>query len=466
MNPIAQTIPTQVDVIVLGAGLAGQCAALSAAEAGAEVLLLEKTSEFGGSSKLSAGSFAFAQTEDQRALGIEDSLEKLEGDIFSASMNLADPDLVRLYVQGQADAYAWLKQHGVVFHKIALSSNMSVPRTHPTDPRQLVSALQDCIRREKRITYLDGTPAEKLLRDEQGLCNGVIAAGKAIHARAVVLACGGFSRNSRLISQFAPRMSKALPAGGGGNVGDGVLMGWSMGADLIDMPFVNGTFGMVLNRYPEITADPRDEPLLRLAIYKGAIAVNLAGKRFANESISYKSLGEICLDQPKAVGFQIFDQKIMDESEPVPTSHDLLGAYEKGVVRKAETIPELAGLLGLDGDELQRTVDRYNDGVAKGKEAEFGRSALSKDFGAMVRLDKPPFYGFACTTAVLATYCGLRVNTAMQVLDVYGQVIPRLYAAGELTGGFHGAGYMSGTALGKSAIFGRIAGREAAGSAC
>lgn len=455
-------LPERVQVVVIGAGLAGMCAALSAAEAGARVLLLEKMGRHGGSSQMAAGSFAFAQTEDQKALGIEDSLEKLEDDLVSASLNLASRDLVKLYVALQADAYAWLKAQGVEFHKIALSSNMSVPRTHPTNPRQLVDALQRKVADQANIDYRTDTAASRLLKGPDGTCQGVCVGDAQVKAAAVVLACGGFSRNAKLIGQFAPKMSRALPAGGAGNVGDGLMMGWSMGADLLDMPFVNGTFGMVLNRYPEITADPRDEALLRLGIYKGAIAVNLNGRRFANESMSYKTLGEICLEQPKAVGFQIFDQKIMDQSEPAPNSHDLQGAYDKGVVRKAGSIGELAKALGIDPAALEDTVRRYNEGAARGREEEFGRTALSKDFGKLVPIDTAPFYGFACTTAVLATYCGLRVNTRMQVLDVYGEAIPRLLAAGEVTGGFHGAGYMSGTALAKSAIFGRIAGREAA----
>ena len=463
-------IPVQNDVVVLGGGLAGHCAALAAAEHGATVLLLEKTPNYGGSSVQAAGSFAFACTDAQREMGIEDSEEMLEQDIVSASGNRADPVLVRRYVDLQADTYAWLKRQGVEFHKIALSSNMSVPRTHPTNPRQLLDALHAKVMSNARITYVPSVAASRLLRTGHGSAvtvNGVLAgaATNAIEVNArggVVLAAGGFSRNPQLIERFSPQMAKAMPAGGASNVGDGLLMGWSVGADLLDMSFVNGTFGMGLTRYPDLHLYAEDEALLRLAIYKGAIAVNLEGRRFADESMSYKTLGEICLRQPKAIGFQIFDQKVMDQSEPAPNSHDLADAYKKGLVRKAASISELAGMLDINAGELERTVARYNEGVKKGKDDDFGRVALSKSVGKMVALDTAPYYGFPCATAVLATYCGLRVNADMQVLNVYAEPIEGLYAAGELVGGFHGAGYMSGTALGKAAIFGRVAGRVSA----
>src|SRR4051812_39324738 len=129
------------DVVVLGAGLAGMCAALAAAESGASVTLLEKTAGAGGSTLMSAGSFALAGTDLQEAAGVKDSPEGLEQELHKVSGGNADPALVRLYVEQQVDAYEWLKRQGVVFHKVSLSSSTAVPRTHPTDPRQLVDAL-------------------------------------------------------------------------------------------------------------------------------------------------------------------------------------------------------------------------------------------------------------------------------------------------------------------------------------
>jgi fumarate reductase flavoprotein subunit len=239
-------------------------------------------------------------------------------------------------------------------------------------------------------------------------------------------------------------------------------MAWSLGADLVDMAWINGTFGMSINRYPERDPGPADQPVLRLAMYRGAIAVNRDGERFVDESLSYKVIGERCLEQPQGIAFQVFDDKIMSQSVPAPNSNDYRGALELGLIRQADSIAGLAECIGLDGTALERTVRRYNEDAASGLDGVFGRRSLGNGWGTLTAIDTPPYYVYPCTTAVLGTYCGLRVDRDMRVLDVYGEPIDGLYAAGEIVGGFHGAGYMSGTALGKAAIFGLVAGEQAA----
>jgi fumarate reductase flavoprotein subunit len=463
------TLPDEVDVIVLGAGLAGHCAALAAAEAGVSVALVEKTRQPGGSTLFSAGSFALAGTDMQAAANVKDTPEGLAAELTKVAGGKADPALVRLYVENQLDAYGWLKQQGVVFHKVSLSSSTAVPRTHPTDPRQLVSALHDRLLAHPGIRYCDGLAATRLepavadagvggvwFADEGG-GDRLLKAGKG-----VVVATGGFTRNPALVQKFAPELADAPAWGGEGNTGDGLTMAWELGADLLDMGYVTGTFGVAINHYPDTTVRPGDELLLRMGMYRGGIAVNLDARRFADESQSYKALATRCLAQPKAIAFQIFDQRVMDQSAPQPTVNDLKGALDKGVIRRADTLSELAALLGLDGDALQATVARYNAGVRAGEDTEFGRRTLGGGYGEPVTIETAPYYGMPCSAALLSTYCGLRVDTDMRVQTVRGKPIPRLHAAGEVVGGFHGAGYMSGSSLGKAVIFGRIAGRSAA----
>ena len=466
-NP-RQALPETVDLIVLGGGLAGHCAALQAAQLNASVLLVEKMPRYGGSSMQSSGSFAFAGTAAQRENNINDSGDLLLKDILRSSANRAVPALAELYVREQEQTYEWLTNQGVEFHPIALSSNQVVPRTHPTNPRQLMDALHAKVLASAQISYVAGLGADHLIVDP----NGCVAAvsfqpsdgtpPKRVRAhKGVVLATGGFSRNRELIDKFSPRLNRALVLGGEGNTGDGLRMAWKLGADLVDMPFINGTFGASLNNYPSLDIRPGQEPMLVLSIYRGGIAVNRNAERFADESISYKTLGEICLSQPDAVGFQIWDQKIMDQSVPQPTSNDFAQALRRGLVKQADDIGSLAASVGLDPKRLTQVVEQYNRDVAEGRDSVHGRTSLGKGWGKLAMIDTAPFYILPCSTAVLATYCGLKVDGRMRVIDVEGNPIPHLYAAGEVVGGFHGEGYMSGSALGKSAIFGLTAARTA-----
>jgi fumarate reductase flavoprotein subunit len=455
-------IPSEVDLVVAGGGLAGHCAALEAAEHGATVVLLEKREIYGGSTVQSSGSFAFAGTQAQRDAGIDDSPDKITQDIVSASGGLADPALVDLYVTRQADTYAWLKEHGVNFHPVTLSSNQGVPRTHATDPWQLMQALHERVRAHERISYLNKTAIRSLMTSATARVEGVKVERDgdehSIRARrGVVLATGGFSRNAELIFKFAPQLKSAMKHGGTGNTGDGLLLAWKLGADFLDTAYINGTFGISLNNYPDTRIENADEAVLKLAIYRGGIAVNLNAERFADESISYKKLGELCLAQPQGVAFQVWDQNIMDLSVPNPNSTDFKSAYEKGLVRSANDLESLAKRVGLDPVRFTRTVLRYNADVKEGRDTVFGRTNLGKGYGKLVALERAPFYIYPCTTAVLSTYCGLRVNRDMQLLDVFGKPLAGLFAAGEIVGGFHGSGYMSGSSLAKSAIFGRVA---------
>lgn len=455
------------DVIVLGGGLAGHCAALAAAAEGATVALLEKTSEAGGSTAMSAGSFALAGTDLQKQAGVEDSPENLAEELMKVSGNKADPALVQRYVQEQAETYSWLKRQGVIFHKISLSGNTRVPRTHPTNARQLIEALHERVTASANITYVPRCAATRLLTNGGGDVDGCEADYEDQSAviganRGLVIATGGFTRNPGLIEKFAPELSSAPAWGGPGNTGDGIAMAWELGADLVDMGYVTGTFGVALTHYPDKRVDQNDELLLRMAIYRGGIIVNLKGERFTDESLSYKQLGGACLAQPEGVAIQIFDQPIMDQSVPNPSVNDFEGALEKGVIRKANSLAELAGKMGIDPDALEITVARYNGFAREGHDSDFGRIYLGGGFGDLVEIRTPPFYALPCSTAVLSTYCGLKVDADTRVYTVRGTPIGRLFAAGETIGGFHGLGYMSGSSLGKAAIFGRIAGTMAA----
>lgn len=201
--------------------------------------------------------------------------------------------------------------------------------------------------------------------------------------------------------------------------------------------------------------------------YNGAIIVNKRGERFINESLSYKDIGKAALGQPDGSGYQIFDRKIFkvasERGKSVLRDKALWGLDETRIKRlvEGETIEELAGKIMVPSEALKRTIDKYNSDVDAGKDSTFGRATMVGAVGRVMKIDTPPFYAYESKGLLPATYGGIAVDEDMHVLTRRGK-IPGLYAAGELVGGFHGASYMSGSAVLKAIIFGRLAGRSAA----
>ncbi|GAB2850576.1 FAD-dependent oxidoreductase [Actinocorallia aurea] len=452
--PVDTELPERVGVLVLGAGLAGCAALLAAAEAGQYAVLLEKTGEIGGSTVKSAGLSAFAGTDEQAEQGIADSVELLRKDLLDVGRHRNDPELVDLYCAHQLETYRWLKGHGVVYGEIHAASGQSAPRSHPTDTtRMLVQLLKAAGELGARIVF--DAPAARLLHDGARVTGVRLADGREVLADAVVLGTGGFSMDPELLATFAPQMAHALRQGGEGNQGDGLKMAMALGAGIRDTPYIKGTYGHFHTEHPD------EDGTGILAVYKGAIAVNREGRRFVDESRNYKEIGDAALVQPGVTTWQVFDARTMALSNDEVPIYEFAGRERAGMLHKADTIAELETAIGLPEGSLQTTVAQYNAAIANGAD-EFGRAHLSGGVGEPTPIDRAPFYAHASGTVVLATYCGLTVDTRMRVLDWWGAPIERLYAAGEITGGFHGAGYMTGTSIGKSGVFGRIAGVHAA----
>lgn len=451
----------RTDVVVVGAGLAGYCAALEAASRGVSVLLLEKQAVAGGTSGISGGAIAFAGTDEQQAQGINDSPERLFADLQRVGGDAADRSLLAAYAELQHETYGWLKTQGLHFISVQLGSGQSVPRSNRVDAGQMMQALAAAAAQSRKISVLTSCAAQCLVRAAaDGRVTGLVTRhqGKplALHARlGVILTSGGFSRSESLLRIYAPALALAQRAGSDGSTGDGLVMARALGADTKDMDRINSTFG----RHPG--AGPGENALLH-PIYKGAIAVNRDGRRFTDESRSYKVLGEACLQQPEALAFQIFDRAIMDLSVAEAATSDFKGALQAGLVLQADDLSALARRIGCDEQTLGTTVSEYNADVPRGIDSRHGRASLANGNGQLRAIATPPFYAYPCTSAILATYCGLAVDAQARVIDGNGKPIPGLYAAGEITGGFHGNGYMTGSSLGKAAIFGRAAGRAAA----
>jgi fumarate reductase flavoprotein subunit len=248
-------------------------------------------------------------------------------------------------------------------------------------------------------------------------------------SRAVVLASGGFSRSKKLLQAYAPELVDAVKHGGIANTGDGLIMATALGAGHADLGYVSGSFGGAIRNYPDVVRNDDEIPPLLFAFNSGAIIVNKNGVRFANEAQSYKILSGICMTQPDGLGFQIFDEMVMSGSLAGTSVNNFKEALAEGYIQAAGSIGELAKLMRIDSTALEATVAHYNSDAASGLDSTFGRKAAS---GALMRIDTPPYYIAATGNVITSTYGGLTANADMAVLDLFGEPIASLFAAGEL----------------------------------
>ena len=441
------------DVVVLGGGAAGFCAAIEARKAGAKVVLLEKQPVTGGSSAICGGQIAFAPTAFQKEKGINDSTDLFFKDMMAIGKNKNDPELVRAYVDASNDSYEFLKALGVKFNDIKIYAGFSAPRSHATNPGDLMATLRkEAVK--QGVEIMMQTAGKRLYTNPAGRVVGIKAEGRGkkefnIKARrAVILTTGGFARNTEMMNEFGSLpMDLAIPVAAPGTTGDGHKMGFEVGA---------GTKNMGIGLAPGVLPScpiEIESKLICMPNYEGAIVVNKEGKRFVKESISYNDLSTVGLKQPDGIMIMIADEPIVKASPWVKNC----------VVKKAETLAELAGMLGLKPEALVAEVEKYNGYVTAGNDPDFGRNTLVGTSGKPVQIKTPPFYGYITRTGILSTKGGLSIDKDGHLVNVFGEVIPSIYAAGEITGGVHGAGYHTGSQLGKAVVIGRIAGKNAAG---
>jgi fumarate reductase flavoprotein subunit len=449
------------DVIIVGAGLTGLCAAIEAGKSGLSAVLLESQPELGGSAPMSAGFFAFAGTPLQKIKSVDDNPALLLKDLVEGGQGESDDDLLSVYANRQLELYNWLGEQGVKFDAVGQGAGQSVARNHWTDSKQLVKTLIRRCESDSNIRILRHTKASRLTEgpDNSGVTGCVVEQASekiSINSRGgVFLTTGGFASGPDLLQIFAPLTTRALPHAPAGSTGDGLKMAWKLGAGLRDMGRVHATFGA----HPDSKRGYLD---VLAAYYSGGIIVNKDGERFVDESVNYKELGDAALLQPDGLSFQIFDQTIMQKSisgelsSSGALSYDFNGYIKRGLVFSANTVRELAILCGINPDVLSETLVDYNASVESGVDRRFGRRGLCNGVGALAKLESAPFFAFPSRSFLSSTYCGLTIDRHCRVMDVFGDPIRGLYAAGEVTGGFHGAGYMSGTAHGKGALFGKI----------
>jgi len=449
------------DVVVIGCGAAGLSAAIEAADRGARVIVLESEPSPAGSTRLSAGYAAFCETD--LAPGPR---EELYQDLLEAHDGDHDEVLVRLYVDHAAATYRRLLELGVRFAGTFQFAHMHQPWGHEIAGPGVhggaeLGRLLEVAARERGIEIMTSARARRLLRNGDGRVDAVSVDthGGALTLtarRAVVLASGGFTRNPALVRNHGrPGTERILPITGAGSRGDGLTMALALGADTTYL-----TAGIA----PTGPADPVTAKGAML-VYSGAVILNRDGHRFCDESGLYNDISWAALEQPDALIFQIYDEAIREAHLGTMLGRVLSGYAE----HKADTLEQLLGLLqqagGLQAGQAKLSIDVYNDAVGRGADPGFGRRHLVGTTGTPPAIASGPFYGIVTVPGTTHFNGGLKVDASLRVIDVFGEPIAGLYAAGEVTGGFHGAGYLSASHVGMALIFGQLAGQKAAAAA-
>lgn len=456
----------ETDILIVGAGGAGLSAAAEGAKRGLKVLVVEKEPIIGGSSTICGGKWAVSGSELQKEQEVKDSEELYVNDMLECGQYKNDPEVVKAFVKECNAVWHWVHDEGGIRPlALNLAGGQSVPRSLVVKPSEVLAFFKK-VATDNGAKIITKTKADRLIWDDDAqkiIGAKVIRAGKPLMIKAnkgVILCAGGFSRNPTMLKKYAPQLEKAAVIAGLGTQGDGILMAQAYGADMIDTNYIKATYGF----------SPTAQTIAQKSNsqYMGAIAVNKNGKRFGNESVSYKLFADWALLQPESKSWLILDdniRKVAAKKNPTQDGY-LWNPIDKGekpdYVAIGNTIEEAAEKAGLDPKAVAETVRRYNGFVDAGKDDDFGRQGLAQGKSKLVKIEKAPFFIFPATGAMIATYCGVRITPKAEVVDVFGDVIPGLYAAGEMTGGVHGAAYMNGTAFSKAMAFGRIAAREIA----
>jgi len=481
----------EADVVVVGYGGAGAATAITAADAGARVVILEKTADGGGNTAVSLGGFLCPTNA-------EDAFTYITG-LFDFSHSDLDKDLVRVFAEESVKNVEWFKglREGVEVEVYGYAGYPSVPGaksqqkyrvklTSGSTGMGLFSVLKYAVEEKRRIPVFFETPAKRLVRNAQGEVVGLIAESKgneiAFKAkRAVVLTCGGYEYDAKALQNFV----KGYPiyaVGNPGNTGDGIRLAQQVGAGLWHMNGVSCPLGLKVKEFEAAFMISVNAPSF--------IWVDKHAKRFRNEKSVESHAGLLAVDfydtsaleYPRIPCYLVFDEAarvagpicsgLGSASKKYQWSKDNGAEVEKGWIVKGATIAELAAKLNLDPASLEATVTKWNNDVKAGQDTLFGRpiNAPKEDNPAYkdqvtavwsAPIEKPPFYAVEVHPCLLNTQGGPKRDTMARVLDAFGNPIPRLYSAGEL-GSMWGVIYQGAGNNAESMVFGRIAGRNAA----
>ncbi len=495
-----EDVTKDVDVVVVGAGGAGMTAAIVAAKEGKSVAIVESQSAAGGNSVRATGGMNAAKTEYQdendfeESAGVEktlasaesykdnediqslvktvkkqwedyqknptgyfDSVELMELDTMIGGKGINNFDLVKTLAENSADSIEWLSSIGADLKNVGQFGGASVKRIHRpvNDEGQVVSVgsyvvpiLEKEVENEG-VEVLYNTTANKILMDD-GKAVGIVAEGKTgntvtINAKAVILATGGFGANNDMVAEQNSALKGYITTNAQGAQGQGITMATAddVNAATVDMDQIQ--------LHPTVHVEGDNAVLITEGLRgDGAILVNQSGERFTDEVGTRDVVSAAENDQEGGYAWLIIDQKMADASAVIQ------GYIDKGYAVSGETYEELAKAMETDESTFKTTMEDWNKCVENKKDEKFNRTTFAD------KLDTAPYYAIKVQPGVHHTMGGLVINTDTQVLDTDNNVIDGLFAAGEVTGGVHGANRLGGNAVADFVVFGRIAGAQAA----
>lgn len=445
------------DVVIAGAGGAGLSAAAEAAASGAKVAVLEKTAFCGGNTLVSGGALNVPGTPLQKEKGIDDSVERFIEDTLSGGDNVNDKELVTVMAENALDAYNWLVDDihmEFMPDRLQQFGGHSVPRAMvPVGNKgtEMIKKLETRAE-ELGVDFYMETAAESLIM-ENGAVTGLTAEhdGNTLtfHTnKGVILATGGFGANVEMREKYNPDygaqyQTTCTPA----STGDGIRMAEEAGAQLIDMQYIQV--------YPTCNPNTGIISYVANSRFDGALLFNQDGSRFVDEMGRRDVISNAILAQPGGYAYLVWGQEVEQVGNMVQVHANEYQEMEKqGVIYCVDSLEEAAEVFGVDKEAFLANIAAYNENAEAGSDPDFNKG------GGLVTIAEGPFYIQKVTPSTHHTMGGVKINTSAQVLNESGEVIPNLYAAGEVVGGVHGTNRLGGNAITDIVVFGRIAGEN------
>ena len=489
-----ETQTLDVDVVVVGAGGAGMTAAIAAAQAGKKVVILEKTAIAGGNTSRSTGGMNAADTEYQdkyefgQAAGLEktlgsaakdypelkdlvakvqkqyddwkkagskgyfDTVDLMILDTMVGGKCVNDLKLVETLAKNSAAGVEWLKGIGANLDNVGAFGGASVNRIHwpkndagqKTNVGAYIVPIMEKACKDAGVEIVFEAPANEILMKDGKAVGVKTSTGLTVNAKSVIIATGGFGADLKMVAELKPSLDGFVTTNAPGATGDGIKMAQAVGAAVRDMDQIQ--------IHP--TVEQKTSALITEGLRgDGAILVNQEGKRFCDEVGTRDAVSAAELAQTGGYAYLIVDQNMVDASATIQ------GYIKKGFTVQGNTYAELGKAMGAPEAEMTKTMEAWNKCVADKKDAEFGRTNFANP------LDKAPYYAIKIAPGIHHTMGGVVINTEAEVQTAAGASIPNLYAAGEVTGGVHGANRLGGNAVADIVVFGQIAGANAAANA-